>query len=224
MKTKSYRPQNVICSSAEASEIFLKNSGKTVSFKPYIINFHSNCEIISSICWKGYDKKEKKDAVVSALKVPREIINNFSKTDYTPLNKGDTLIINGKILTVEENNSEFMIMELPYISSEKEALNMARTVTGTDSSDLFWHLATGLNGSTPVCHVWVGLCIESADKSIIFPVFAKDKELLGLINDIEPIITHSHIMIDSGIYYYHYDDEDFASLDFLCTTPQGLPC
>lgn len=225
MRIKPYPLENAINSSLEAQKIYFKQFGKKLNLKPFIINFYMNDEaIISSIGWKGYDNDDKKEKIVMALKLPLEVVNDSQKTEYIPLNNGDTIIINGTIITAEEREQTTWLMQLPYITSEKYAISIANTLTGRDNSNLFWQLASGFHDEEPSCCIWLGLCPTDPDKSMVFPVFAEDKDLLEEINDIKPASIPSNLMINDCIYHYVFNKEDNCTeLEFICTSPQGLP-
>lgn len=223
MKTTSFLPQDCICSAKDAQEIFIQRNGKRLNFKPFIINFHKDDYFISSICWKAENSEESnKEIVISALRVPADILNEFSKTEYIPLNLGDTLILNGRILTVEEHDGEIMLMQLPFVYSEECAKSIGNTLTGNDTSDFYWHLVDGIKNNKHLCYVWIGLCIRNPKKSLILPVFADEKHLISELDDMNPIPISTSLVINNGVYNY-YPDCDKLVLEFICSTPQGLP-
>ena len=219
---KSFKPDGCLNSSRDAQRIFQNNMGRTVDFRPFIINFYKDDTMISSICWKADDATSDKEAVISALKIPKDIISSSNKTEYLPFNTGDIAIIKDMILTVEENDDEILIMELPYISSSKQAILLGNTLTGRDTSSLIWDLAYGLNDKEKVCALWLGLCLADPQRSLTFPVFAKDKYLLTEIDDVEILEDNHDIIINHGIYKCYLKD-DIIYLDFVCHLPQGLP-
>ena len=100
---------------------------------------------------------------------------------------------------------------------------IAKTLTGKHTSGCFWHLGLALKGNEPLCHIWVCLSLIDGLRGLAIPVFAEDKYLLSEMDDIDIINPPSNIIIDDGIYRYHYD-YGAAELEFICTTPQGLPC
>lgn len=222
MKIVPNLPDEIVNNSQEAQKIFFENTQKSVSFKPYIVNFHNNDDdFISSICWKGCNKVDNKEAIVSAISIPQSVLRNFKKTKYIPLKKGDTLMLNGKIFTIEEKGSLTFIMELPYICSGKYAESIVNIANGI--KNLFWRLALGLSSSEPVCPVWLGVNVNDVEKSMMLPVFAKDKANLNLINDLDIIDINSTIIINNGIYYYHHHDNG-AQLEFLTPMIKGPIC
>ena len=223
MKTKSFIPDECVHSSLDAHNIFLKTQRRNVTFKPFIINFHRSGECISSICWKGDDKKEQKEAVISAFRVPKEIVSNFEKTEYIPLDVGDTMILNGKVITVEKQEDEYLLMQLPFVADETQATAIAKTLTGKQTAGCLWHLAVALKDDEPLCQIWVCLSMDDGLRGLTIPAFGEDQYWLTEMNDLNIINPPSNLIINDGIYRYHYDN-GLAELEFICPMPQGLPC
>lgn len=211
----------IINNSKEAQKIFFENTKKFISFKPFVINFHKDDnDFVSSICWKGFDQINKKEAILSAIEIPQNILKSCKETKFIPLNIGDTVMLHGKIFTIEEKNSELFIMELPYICSGKYAESIVNVTNNI--KNLFWRLGMGLKDSTPVCTIWIGINLENVDKSMMLPVFSKDKANLAIIDDIDIMDTNSIIRINDCIYHYYHDNE--AKLEFLSPMIEGLFC
>ena len=222
MRIRSFKPNGCLNSSFDAQRIFQNNTGRKVNFNPFIINFYKDDIMVSSICWKGDDINQEKEDVIFAFSVPKDIATSFDKTEYFALNTDDIVIINNMILTIEKNDDEFLIMELPYISSSKHAISLGNTLTGLDTSFLIWDLAYGLKDKEKICVVWLGLCLSDPKRSLIFPMFAKDKYLLTEIDDVEILEDNPDVVINNALYKCYLNDETIC-LDFVCHLPQGLP-
>ena len=165
MNTSVSSSASMIYTSTDAKIFFLNKTGLEIDFYPFIINFHKQDKVISSLCWKGKHPELKNDTVISAIQIPLHVIKETEKIEYIPLNKGDTVIIRRRVFTIDEESEDFRIVELPYIFSEKHAISIANILSNSDTSEYFWRIYKGTNRGKFVCYVWIGLSIDMLSKS-----------------------------------------------------------
>ena len=223
MKIKPFTPASVVQTSTEAQAIYLNKSGIEIEFYPNIINFYNKDNVFSSLCWKGSHKSSKNEAIVLAINTPSDIVQNFQRVEFIPLNKGDTVIINKRIFTVDKDYENFRFMELFCVSSEQYADSIAQSLKKVNTDEYFWHISIGTVNSVKLCYVWVGFCFNSPENSIIIPVFPNDYTYSKLIDDIIPMNLGEIIIKNNAIYQICVNDV-FLELEYLCNLSKGLPC
>ena len=148
------------------------------------------------------------------MSMPLDAVQNPDKIEYIHLHKNDTIIIKNRIFTIKKENKNFQVIELPFISSEQQAISIANILNNRDTSDYYWRICEGTHNNIPIGYMWVGVCIEDYSKTVSLPLFATDQHIFDLINDITPL-SISDIITYKGSIYQICQKDFFFELKYL---------